>query len=136
MTRMHRAILATLACSLVPLSPLEAQVAPSVWPRCIPERDGQQLGQAGSVCECGYERGGTMTGKPPGWRWACDILRSDGSNLDSPADTSAGRQSLPPGFVYAPQNGAGIQPIEPGQSFGQPYGMQQRGPMPLFGGRR
>lgn len=136
MTRLHRAILATLACSLVPLSPLEAQVAPSMWPRCIPERDGQQLGQAGSVCECGYEQGGAMTGKPTGWRWACDILRSDGSNLDKPADTSFGRQPLPPGFVYAPQNGAGAQPMQQDQSLGQPYGMQQRGPMPLFGGGR
>ncbi len=136
MTRMHQAVLATLAYSLVPLFPLEAQVAPSTWPRCIPERDGQQLGQAGSLCECGYERGGTMIGKPPGWRWACDILRSDDSNLDSPADTSFSRQSLPPGFTYAPQNGAGLQPTQQDQSFGQPYGMQQRGPMPLFGRRR
>lgn len=100
------AVLAALALGALAVGSARAQVPPSVWPRCIAERDGQQLGLAGSVCECKYERGGTLTGRPPGWRWSCDIMRMDGSSLGLPADTSAGRQSLPPGFTYAPQGAA------------------------------
>lgn len=101
----HLAVLAAVALGAF-AGPASAQVPPSVWPRCIAERDGQQLGLAGSVCECRHERGGTLTGRRPGWRWSCDIMRMDGSSLGLPADTSAGRQSLPPGFTYAPQEAA------------------------------
>ena len=130
MTREHRATLVALAWSLLSIRSLNAQVAPSIWPRCIAEREGQQLGMAGSVCECSYERGGTMTGKRPGWR-------SDGSQLEIPADTSNGQESLPPGFTYAPQDGASMQPGPQNQPSEQLYGTQPRGPVPLFnGGRR
>lgn len=131
-----RAILAALAWYLLFTHPLAAQGAPGMWPRCIAERDGQQLALAGSVCECTYEQGGTMTGKRPGWRWDCDIMHSDSSQLDIPADTSSGQQSLPPGFTYAPQGGASMQPGLQDQPFGRRYGTQPAGPMPLFDGRR
>ena len=82
-----------------------------------------------------------MIGRPPGWRWSCDIMRSDDSNLDVPADRLSGQQSLPPGFTYAPQNGASasqsgisMAPMQQNQSFGQSYGGQPIVPSPLFGG--
>ena len=131
-----RAIVAALAWCLLSAHSSIAQGAPGMWPRCIAERDGQQLALAGSVCECASEQGGTMTGKRPGWRWDCDIMRSDGSQLEIPADTSSGQQSLPPGFTYAPQGGTSMQPGLQDQPFGRPYGAQPPGPMPLFGGRR
>lgn len=84
-----------------------------------------------------------MLGRPPGWRWACDVLRSDGTNLDVPAATSSGQQSLPPGFTYAPQIGASasqggtsMAPIQQDQSLGRSYGGQPMVASPLFGGGR
>lgn len=135
MKYLQHAVLATLAGYLLSVHPSNAQLAPGVWPRCIAERDGQQLGLAGSVCECSYERGGTMIGKPPGWRWVCDIMRSDGSQLQVPADTLTDRQPLPPGFTYAPQGGATMQPGLQDQPFGPRYQAQPRGPAPVFEGR-
>ncbi len=136
MTYLYRATLAALTWCSLSIYPLTAQMMPSVWPRCIAERDGQQLGLAGSVCECSYEQGSIMSGKPPGWRWNCDILRSDGSSLEMPADPSNGRQSLPPGFTYAPQSGTSMQPGLQNQPSGQSFEVQPRRPAPLFEGRR
>jgi len=76
-----------------------------------------------------------MTRKRPGWRWNCDIMRSDSSQLDIPADTTSRQRSLPPGFTYAPQGGASMQPGLQDQPFGRRYGAQPTGPMPLFDGR-
>ena len=84
-----------------------------------------------------------MIGRPSGWQWACDVLRSDGSNLDVPADTHSGQQSLPPGFTYAPQNGVGASQsgtsmvlMQQDQSLGRSYGGQPMVPSSLFGGGR
>lgn len=128
-------IAAVFAWCLPSVCLLAAQVAPSAWPRCIAERDGQQLGLAGSVCECSYEAGGTMLSKPPGWRWSCDIMRSDGDQLEIPADTFNDRQSLPPDLTYAPQNGATTQPEPQNLPAGRSYEILPRTPTPLFTGR-
>ncbi len=78
-----------------------------------------------------------MIGKPPGWRWACDIMRSDGSGLDIPADRPFGGQQLPPGFTYAPQNGVGMQQqIQPDRQLGWPGDADQSELPQLFEGRR
>jgi len=148
----HRAAGAACAWCLLGVHPLAAQVAPGAWPRCIAERDGQQLGLAGSVCECSHEPGGTMTGKPPGWRWSCDVMRSDGDQLEVPADSSAERQPLPPDLAYSPtyspgyspgytpyyspQDAAGVAPELPGRPSGRPYQSLPGGPTALFAGRR
>lgn len=84
-----------------------AQSPPGAWPRCIEARDGQQIGLNGSVCECRQARGGTMLGRPSGWRWSCDLLKSDGSQLGIPADAPSHRRELPPGYGYLPQGDAG-----------------------------
>jgi len=46
------AAIALVASTAVPAS---AQVPPGAWPRCIPERDGQELALGGSACECRHE---------------------------------------------------------------------------------
>ncbi len=80
-----------------------------------------------------------MIGKPPGWRWACDIMRSDGSGLDIPTDGPfGGQQQLPPGFTYAPQNGFGMQQqqVQPDRELGWPGDAPLRGQQRLFEERR
>ena len=107
-----------------------AQVAPGVWPRCIPDRDGQQIGVGGSMCECRHEPGGTMLRRPAGWRWSCDIMQMDGERPDDPVTLPNRPSALPPGFVYAPQTGGGA-------AAGMQSPQQTTGPMSLFdGGRR
>jgi hypothetical protein len=71
-------------------------------PRCSDALDGQ-VTEGG--CKCGYDRGGTLIGRPAGWRWDCDLLRGPGAIAPVP---SAGdpQQPLPPGFTYAPQRGS------------------------------
>ena len=140
---MPRAALAAVIAAACAAVPAGAQTSPGAWPRCIQERDGQQLALGGSVCECRYERGGSMIGRPPGWRWSCDILKMDESVLGVPADGGAGRRGLPPGFTYAPQTGtqSGVPSDVPGQSggwsgsapFGVPADGGPRGPAPLLG---
>jgi hypothetical protein len=125
------AAIALVASTAVPAS---AQVPPGAWPRCIPERDGQELALGGSACECRHEQGGTMIARRPGWRWSCDIMKMDGSQLGIPADDGAGRRGLPPGFVYAPQGGG--TPSSGQAPSGSPPDAGPRGPAPLLGGRR
>lgn len=138
-----KAVLAATIAAASAVAPAAAQTSPGAWPRCIPERDGQRLGLGGSVCECRYERGGSMIGKPPGWRWSCDILKMDEGALAAPADGGAVRRGLPPGFTYAPQTGTqnGILGAVPNAydswSAPAPYGVPAesgpRGPVPLLG---
>lgn len=82
-----------------------------------------------------------MTGKPPGWRWSCDIMRSDGDQLEAPADSSSDRQPLPPDLSYSPtyssQNNADTQSELPGQpAAGGAAATLPRTPTSLLAGRR
>ena len=72
-------------------------------PRCTAELDGQ-FSQGG--CSCSYDRGGILTGKSPGWRWKCDLLRGEGPTAPM---VPAGQPTpgLPPGFSYSPRNSSG-----------------------------
>ena len=67
-----------LAASSVPAS---AQQPPA----CNAARGGTVACMSGKLCECRFERGGTMTGVATGHRWDCGILRpSCGEALASP----------------------------------------------------
>ncbi|MFT8245714.1 hypothetical protein [Roseomonas sp. BN140053] len=44
-------------------------------PVCNAPRDGVSACLAGRQCLCGFERGGSITGRRDGWRWDCGILR-------------------------------------------------------------
>jgi hypothetical protein len=44
-------------------------------PNCTQAVLGQVACMSVKLCECIFERGGTMTGRPSGYRWDCGILR-------------------------------------------------------------
>ena len=113
-------MLALVAVCIGTAQVAQAQAPASMWPRCIAERAGQRFSQAGSVCECGYDPGGTMVARPPGWRWTCDILRPDGS-LNIPAEGPAARGL--PLFGYDPLlEGFDDRRRLPGPSYDRPGG--------------
>jgi hypothetical protein len=66
-------------------------------PRCTPEITGALACMAGRSCECGFRRGGLVSGEPDGWRWDCGVLRGgcDRPGSQVPADW----YELPPGLT-------------------------------------
>ena len=79
-----------------------AVAAQGALPRCGPAMEGQ-VSEDG--CSCSFDRGGQLSGRPPGWRWACDLLRGPG--FDAPVVIAGPPPPpLPPGLTYAPQMGA------------------------------
>ena len=93
--------------ALVTMSISAARAQDVPWPRCSDQLDGQQLCGNGSICECYYDSGGTLTGKVAAWRWSCDILKMCGD----PAPAGTDEQPLPQGFSFAP-NVQQQQPME------------------------
>ena len=51
--------------------PASAQAPPA----CTAEIEGQAACMAGKLCECRFERGGQMTGRPDRFVWDCGVLR-------------------------------------------------------------
>lgn len=96
---LRRALIAAVALAVLAVAsawgPAWGQAPPGAWPRCIAERDGQQIGLGGSVCECRHEQGGTMIGRPPGWRWSCDIMRMDGGRSEPSSGLAESRRHRP-----------------------------------------
>lgn len=44
-------------------------------PACTPAREGQLACMAGTSCQCRFERGGSLTGRPDRFAWDCGALR-------------------------------------------------------------
>ncbi|WP_027133395.1 hypothetical protein [Geminicoccus roseus] len=64
--------------------------------RCAPEIAGALACMAGRACQCGFARGGLVTGTPDGWRWDCSLLRGA---CDRPDWRDGGLwYDLPPGL--------------------------------------
>lgn len=55
--------------------PAPAAAQTGAVPACSANRAGTQACVAGTLCDCRYDRGGALSGQPPGWRWDCGILR-------------------------------------------------------------
>ncbi len=115
LTRLGMIVVATMLSTAAAL----AQDVP--WPRCSDRLDGQQLCGNGSVCECHYDSGGTLTGRVAAWRWSCDLLKMCGDPVPAGADP----QPLPPGFSYAPSGQQPNDPANPDPAY-PPY-FEQRG---------
>jgi hypothetical protein len=64
---MRRIMLAALLATL----PAAAQEPTA----CTAEQAGLAACLAGKLCRCDFARGGTLTGRPDGWRWDCGALR-------------------------------------------------------------
>jgi hypothetical protein len=63
------------ALPLVALLVLAASVSAQAPPACTAETEGQAACMAGKLCECRFERGGQMTGRPDRFVWDCGVLR-------------------------------------------------------------
>ncbi len=93
-----------LGCSVAFLLALTTGApAQPLLPQCVPELDGQV---ATNGCLCHHDAGGILTGRQPGWRWSCDLLRGGPPPDPAPADANPPSKLLPPGFVYAPHIGS------------------------------
>lgn len=68
MSRFVSLLLALLV--MLAAAPLRAQV-----PGCAPELAGIVSCVADRLCRCSFERGGSMSAVPTGWRWDCGTLR-------------------------------------------------------------
>jgi len=78
-------------------TPAQAQEPPA----CTAARAGSVSCQSGRLCECRFERGGSITGTRDGHRWDCSVLRPSCGPV-APADIN--RPAMPPTM---------IQPIVP-----------------------
>jgi hypothetical protein len=64
-------------------------------PSCSPARDGVVACMGEKLCRCRWDPGGTLAGRPAGYRWDCGALRPGcGVVPDAPA--------LPPVLVLPP----------------------------------
>ena len=81
---MLRAILLILVLA----GPSHAEEIPS----CTPARAGAVACMSGKLCECRFERGGSITGTRDGHRWNCGVLRPACGEALSPLP---GQSTLP-----------------------------------------
>jgi len=86
------------------LSLLAVPAAAQAPPVCGPAREGQVACIAGKMCECRFERGGQMTGRPDRFAWDCGVMRPN-----CPPDPTI---APAPGFVTPP--GLWLAPGRPG----------------------
>ena len=97
---MPRRSILTLLALLLGTAPAAAQQQPV--PMCLSQREGMTFCFADKLCLCRYEPGGSLTGRPPGLRWDCGVLRPACGVV--PPDTAPG--GVPPAmvqpFVQAP----------------------------------
>lgn len=66
---------------------------------CNQSLDGQSICKFGSIYICEYTDPSTTTSRHTGWRWTLDSLKECEYQPKPPPPP----QSLPPGFMYAPQ---------------------------------
>jgi hypothetical protein len=78
-------------------APAAAQV-----PVCSAPREGMTACFDGRLCACRFERGGTLTGRPDGYRWDCGALRPDCAPTSpvAPSWTPPWPNYLPPPNVF------------------------------------
>lgn len=79
------AAFACLALSIFGDAPAQATDAP----KCTGVSVGQVSCFAPKLCECIYDRGGTITGTPAGYHWDCGNLRPNcGEDTSNPATSN------------------------------------------------
>ncbi len=77
--------------------PADAQAPPS----CAPEVEGQAACMAGKLCECRFERGGQLSGRPDRFVWDCGVMRP----MCPPDPTISQAPGMAPSVLVQPQIG-------------------------------
>ncbi|MBX9702251.1 MAG: hypothetical protein K2X74_22635 [Acetobacteraceae bacterium] len=98
-----------LAALLALLTPVAAPAQQPV-PMCLAEREGMTACFADKLCLCRYEPGGSLTGRPPGFRWDCGALRPGCGVVPPDAGPAA---PLPPVFLQPTLPAPWSGPAEP-----------------------
>ena len=88
-----------IALTLV-LNLLAAPAAALGPPACGPAQEGLVACMAGKMCECRFERGGQMTGRPGRFAWDCGAMRPNCP--PDPTIAPAPGFAAPPGLWLAP----------------------------------
>lgn len=90
--------------ALIVLMPLPAMAQA---PSCTAETESQTACMAGKLCECRFERGGQLTGRPDRFAWDCGVMRPI-----CPPDPTIGQapQGVPPVNLWL---GPGGRPMPP-----------------------
>lgn len=81
---------------LLPVLPALAQEPPA----CAAERAGGVACLSGKLCRCDFARGGSIAGRPDGWRWDCGALRPACGEALRPAGPSYA--PMPEVFLHLP----------------------------------
>lgn len=74
-------------------------------PVCNAAREGAVACLAGTVCACRFERGGSITGRPDGFRWNCDALRPSCGSAPADVAPPAMPLSIVPQITMPPGGG-------------------------------
>ncbi len=85
------------AVSLVIAVLLACMAAAMAQPACNQSHAGARICMVGQACTCEYDRGGQLTGHPPGWRWTCGLLQT--CEADPPAMLGYGDAGQQPPVV-------------------------------------
>jgi hypothetical protein len=67
-------------------------------PPCTPAREGMLACFADKLCECRWQPGGSLTGRPAAHRWDCGVLRPPCGVVPG----GSAPQALPPGLMLSP----------------------------------
>ena len=71
-------------------------------PACTQDRVGAVACMAGKLCACGYQRGGSVSGRPDGYAWDCGVLRPSCGEAFPPATIGSVPTPLPQLFLPLP----------------------------------
>jgi hypothetical protein len=86
-------------------------------PACGPAHDGVRICMARQVCTCAFDAAGALSGRAPGWRWACDIMQGCGDDLPPSLDVPAPQPWQGPVYVtpdLGPPGTGAVSPLRRG----------------------
>jgi hypothetical protein len=89
--------------ALLLLTPLIALPATAQEiPACNQSRAGAVACMSGKLCSCNFQRGGTIAGRPDGYRWDCGILRPGCGEALAPPGVQQPQVQLPQLYLNVP----------------------------------
>lgn len=90
---------------LLIISFLASGAAASELPRCGPPQEGAVACLDGKLCECRFDPGGSLSGRPAGIRWNCGALRPACGQVPPPSLDAGQPQQPLPYLPVPPQSG-------------------------------